>query len=78
MAVKNRRIIKMLESITQTDEYVTVAQLAQRYPAFSQGSIRWLIFNGERNGFNRVVRRLGRKVILNLSEFRKWLEEQTA
>lgn len=60
--------------IIEVDEYVTVAQLAQRYPAFSEGSIRWLIFNGETNGFNRVVRKVGRKVILNLREFRKFLE----
>ena len=63
--------------INETDEYVTVSQLAQRYPAFSEGSIRWLIFNGEKNGFNKVVRKLGRKVILNLREFRAFLEEQT-
>ena len=60
------------------DEYLTVAQLAQKYPAFSQGSIRWLIFNAESNGFKKVVRKLGRKVILNLREFRKYLEEQSS
>jgi hypothetical protein len=61
----------------QADEYVTVAQLAQRYPAFSQGSIRWLIFNMETNGFNKVVRKIGRKVILNMREFKNFLDEQT-
>lgn len=55
------------------DEFVTVAQLAQRFPAFSQGSIRWLIFNMHTNGFDKVVRKIGRKVILNLTEFRKFL-----
>lgn len=64
-------------SDSSTDEYLTVAQLAQRYPAFSQGSIRWLIFNSEINGFNKVIRKIGRKVILNLREFKKYLEEQT-
>lgn len=59
-----------------TDEYVTVAQLSERYPAFSQGSIRWLIFNGETNGFKKVVRKIGRKVILNLRQFQNFLEEK--
>lgn len=58
------------------DEYVTVAQLAQRYPAFSQGSIRWMIANNTK-GFHKVIRRIGRKVVINLSAFRAFLEEQT-
>jgi hypothetical protein len=61
----------------QADEYLTVAQLSQLYPAFTQGSIRWLIFNGEKNGFNKVVRKLGRKIILNLREFRLFIEKQS-
>lgn len=48
------------KEINEIDEYVTVAQLAQRFPAFSEGSIRWLIFNEKTNGFSKVVRRIGR------------------
>lgn len=59
------------------DEYLTVAQLSQRYPAFSQGSIRWLIFNGAVNNFDKVVRRIGRKVVISLQGFKKFIEEQT-
>lgn len=60
----------------RNDEYLTVTQLAQRYPAFSEASLRWLIFNAEHNGFNRVVRKIGRKVILNLQEFKNFIEQQ--
>lgn len=68
------------ESTTEqtVDEYLTVAQMSQRYPAFTQGSIRWLIFNANTNGFNKVVRKIGRKVVLNLCEFKRWIEKQTA
>lgn len=59
-----------------SDEYLTVAQLSHRYPAFSQGSIRWLIFNMDTNGFNIVVRKIGRKVVLSLSNFKKFIENQ--
>lgn len=58
------------------DEYVTVAQLSQRYPAFTQGSIRWLIFNANSNGFSKVIRRIGRKVVLSLSAWKAFLDEQ--
>lgn len=66
-----------LPSVEDSDEYLTVAQLSERYPAFTQGSIRWLIFNGKSNGFNKVVRKIGRKVVLKLSDFKKYIEEQT-
>lgn len=65
-----------MTEINESDEYVTVSQLAKRYPAFSEGSIRWLIFNSSTNGFNKVVRKIGRKVILNLHEFKKFIEDQ--
>jgi hypothetical protein len=64
--------------INEGDEYVTVSQLAKLYPAFSEGSIRWLIFNRNSNGFNRVVRKIGRKVVLNLRNFKKYIEEQVS
>lgn len=66
-----------MSEINKNDEYVTVAQLAQRYPAFSEGSIRWMIFNANTNGFHKVIRRIGRKVVLNLTNFKKFLEENT-
>lgn len=62
--------------MTQDDEYLTVDQLAQRYRAFSQGSIRWLLFKRESNGFNRCVRKIGRKVFISAKDFQAWLEEQ--
>jgi hypothetical protein len=58
------------------DEYLTVAQLAKKYPAFSQGSIRWLIHNCENNGFKSTIRRIGTKIIIKDSEFRKWLDSK--
>lgn len=65
------------KEINEMDEYLTVAQLSQRYPAFSEGSIRWLIFNEKINGFSKVVRRIGRKVVIRLSAWKEFLEEQT-
>ena len=43
--------------------------------AFSETSIRWLIFNEKINGFSRCVRRVGRKILINLDEFEKFVEE---
>lgn len=76
-AGKTSKVILHFESKDSSgEEYLSVAQMSERYPAFSQGSLRWLIFNGEINGFKKVIRKIGRKVVLSLSEFRRFIEEQ--
>lgn len=39
------------------------------------GGLRHLIFNENRNGFNKVIRRVGRRVLIKEDEFFKWIEE---
>lgn len=48
----------------------------QFYDFPSLGMLRKLVFNEHTNGFNRVVRRIGRKVYINENEFFKWVDEQ--
>ena len=40
------------------------------------GGLRWLVFHEDKNGFNRVTRRVGRRVLLDEAAFFKWVEEQ--
>ncbi len=59
-----------------SDEYLTFPQAAQRFPAFTEGSLRWHRFNNT-GGFNRCVRQIGRKCVISLRDFRSWIDEQT-
>lgn len=59
------------------DEYLTFPQAPLRFPAFTEGSLRWHRFNNT-GGFNRCVRKIGRKCVISVQEFRKWIDEQTA
>jgi hypothetical protein len=54
---------------------LSVAQLAELNPAFSEATIRWWIFNAETNGFNRCLIRIGGRVFIDRSAFEAWLEE---
>ena len=38
--------------------------------------LRWLIFNAGQNGFDAVVRRVGRRVLLDEQAFFRWVEGQ--
>lgn len=56
----------------------SVKNLPGKYPdaGFTESSIRWLIFNGNENGFNSCVVRLGRKVLIDLEKFEQYMDEQ--
>lgn len=58
------------------DEFLTIPEISKRYPAFTEGSLRWLRFHGEENGFNKCVRKIGKKCLICLREFRLWIDTQ--
>ncbi|MBY0293468.1 MAG: hypothetical protein K2W92_09315 [Alphaproteobacteria bacterium] len=51
-------------------------ELTTSNPAFTEGGIRALIFRAERNGFNKCIRRIGRKILISKSAFSCWIEDQ--
>jgi hypothetical protein len=42
----------------------------------SQGGLRHLIFNADKNGFDRVIKRVGRVVLIDEIEFFEWVDAQ--
>lgn len=40
------------------------------------GGLRHLIFYGKTNGFDKVTRRCGRRVLIDEAAFFQWMEEQ--
>jgi hypothetical protein len=42
------------------------------------GGLRHLIFNAETNGFNQVIRRIGRRVLIDEAAFFDWVNTQGA
>lgn len=51
-----------------------------RWPEFHEwppiGGLRHLIFNAKRNGFGKVVKRCGRRVLVDEQAFFDWLDQQ--
>ena len=65
---------------------LTIRQLSERFPAFSEPAIRNLVFcaksrpssKGEipGNGLDRAIIRVGRKVLIDAEQFQCWLQEK--
>ena len=53
--------------------FLTVRQLAERYPAFTANGIRHHIFHAEKNGFTKCMRRVGKRVLIEESLFVQWI-----
>ena len=49
---------------TTTKTFLTVKQFAEKHHAFSENSLRWLIFNRATNGFDICFRKIGKKRVL--------------
>lgn len=59
------------------NDFITPKMLTAKYPAFGAGTVRHYIFNARNNGFDKCMRRLGRKILISESLFVKWLHETT-
>jgi hypothetical protein len=58
------------------ENVLTIRQIANANPAFSEASMRWLVFNAATNGLQEagVIIRLGRRVLIDTEKFGLWLE----
>ena len=53
----------------------TLKQLSKIYPVFTESSLRWLRFNGEENGFNYCVIKIGKRIFIDINRFENWLSK---
>lgn len=54
----------------------TIRQTAERNKAFTEGALRWHVFNSKHNGLDKAIVRVGRRVLIDELEFSKWLEQK--
>jgi len=66
------------EIIQTVDQYFTVPQFSKRHVAFSNGSLRWIIYNSEKNGLDKTgaIIRIGRKLLIDETLFLSWVKCQ--
>jgi hypothetical protein len=61
---------------TVSTTLIPVSQWSERHPWPPIGGLRHLIFNAKTNGFHQVIRRVGRRVLVDEAEFFAWVERQ--
>jgi len=58
------------------ERYLTCAQWCREHSWPPMGGLRHLIFNAEKNGFKKVIVRVGRRVLLSEKKFLEFIEEK--
>lgn len=61
-------------SATPTKRLIPVPKWNQHHEWPPQGGLRHLIFYANTNGFDRVIRRVGRRVLIDETAFFQWVE----
>lgn len=59
----------------QESRLIPVTKWNEYYDWPTVGGLRHLIFFAEQNGFTQCIRRVGRRVLINESEFFNWVEK---
>ena len=58
------------------EELILVTDWEKYYSYPKLGTLRALIFNADKNGFNKVIRRIGGRILIKVSAYFDWVEEQ--
>jgi hypothetical protein len=62
-----------LSGFEMVKRFYTVKQIPSYYPAFTESSIRYLIFNQKQNGFDSCIRKIGKKILIDADDFENWI-----
>jgi hypothetical protein len=54
----------------------TVKQFTSLNPAFSEGGMRWMIFQAKTSGLESALVRIGRRVLIDVDAFFEWVKSQ--
>lgn len=68
----------MVNSIKRTGNYIPVTEWNSHHSWPPLGGLRHLIFHAQTNGFHKVIKRCGRRILIDEQAFFEWIEEQNA
>jgi hypothetical protein len=61
------------QEVISKSNWLTIKQAANANPAFSENSLRMLVFRADQNGLKNSVSRIGRKILINQESFEAWI-----
>lgn len=75
MTLTDNTIVKNSEQ-SIGERLIPINDWPQYHPWPSISGLRYFIFHANTNGFHKVIRRVGRRVLIKESAFFDWVDEQ--
>lgn len=66
----------MNDNLNKANRFIPVTEWTNHHPWPPIGGLRHLIFNAKSNGFDAVIKRAGRRVLIDEQAFFSWLDKQ--
>lgn len=63
------------ETTLHVPRLLTIKQCVKEQVYPNEGGLRSLIFNADKNGFSKVIKRINSKVFIDIKAFYDWVEE---
>lgn len=60
----------------QGTRYIPLTEWNKHHPWPPIGGLRHLVFHERTNGFDRVIRRIGRRVLIDERRFHEWVDQK--
>jgi hypothetical protein len=68
--------MKNLSRKAEFPRLIPLLEWNNHHPWPPTGGLRHLVFNAKTNGFEKVVKRIGRRILIDEKAFFKWIDEQ--
>ena len=66
-----------LQNQSAIPELIPVSKWNEYFQFPSVGALRQYIFYGHKNGFNKVIRRMGKRIYICVSDFKSWVDSNS-
>jgi len=60
---------------SRSTRYIPLTEWNKHHPWPPIGGLRHLVFRERTNGFDRVIRRIGRRVLIDERRFHEWVDK---
>ena len=57
-----------------SEQLITIAQTARKFPIFTEAAVRSLIYRADKNGLANAVRRIAGRLYIDESAFQAWID----
>jgi len=54
-------------------DWMSLPSLIERYPDFTESQMRTILFHRAKNGFDKCVRKVGKKLYISITGFNDWI-----